>query len=56
MLAWLVKLVALEVALIKVEMFAMLQTKIGPTGKNQREIRISMAMALRHTATEERHR
>ena len=43
-------------ALIKVEMAAVLQAEIRPAREHQRKIRVAVAVAVRHAAAEERHR
>ena len=55
-LAGLVELVALEVALVEVEMAAVLQAEVRAAGEHQREVGVAVAVAVGHAAAEERHR
>ena len=55
MLTGIVELIALEVSLIEVEMAAVLQTEVRAAGEYQREIGITMAVAVGHPATEQCH-
>src|SRR5689334_2457147 len=56
MLARLIKLIALEVPLVEVEMRAVLQSEVGSTAEHQRQVGVAMAVSVRHAATEEGHR
>ena len=53
MLARLLQLVPREMALIEVQMTAMLQPQIRSTGQHQRQVGIAMTVAITHAAAKQ---
>lgn len=53
--AGLVEGVAVEMALVEVQMTPVIQAKVRAAGEHQRQVGVTVAVAVGHAAAEERH-